>query len=73
MDSGAMQGVSGTDVIWWCLPNTRSTIFPASVLRHICPTAVIAALVTREQLDPMALGYCRYCGGNLPGGETRGQ
>jgi hypothetical protein len=28
---------------------------------HGCPTAVIVTRVTREMLDPMAQGICRYC------------
>lgn len=35
-------------------------------LYHPCPTAVMVGIVTRDNLDPVALGTCRFCGVELP-------
>lgn len=56
------------DVIFWAPPDARGTILKAHFpyVVHKCPTAVIVAQTTREQLDPMAFGSCRYCQEPLP-------
>ena len=48
-----------------CLVFGLCLVEPIS-LAHGCPMAVVGTLATREQLDPMALGSCRYCGAKLP-------
>lgn len=53
------------DRIYWAPTDTR--ISPHSVaLWHPCKAAVVVDPVTREQLDYMALGTCRYCDEKLP-------
>lgn len=56
------------DRIYWAPLGSRGTIinphFPWLV--HLCPSAVVVHPATRHQLDPMALGVCRYCREPLP-------
>ncbi len=41
---------------------------PDMFYKHLCPAAVpgIAYTTTRDVLDFMALGTCRYCGQKMP-------
>lgn len=61
---------AANDMIYWAPPEVRGTIVRMAemgvALLHVCPTAVIVAPVRREELDPMALGECRYCREPLP-------
>lgn len=58
------------DRIYWVPADRRLTFYAVPddkpTLWHSCPTAVAGSQATREQLDPMALGTCRYCGERLP-------
>lgn len=55
---------TATDPIWWGPLETRGSVLRLS--HHRCPHAVVVSLAIREQLDPMALGTCRFCGERLP-------
>lgn len=61
---------SAADMIYWTPPARLSRALRMAqqgvVLLHVCPTAVIVAPVRREELDPMALGECRYCRESMP-------
>jgi hypothetical protein len=58
----------GSDRIYWIpqgVLDFRATgrgVF----LIHMCPLAVVIKPVRRDELDPMALGECRYCFAPLP-------
>lgn len=58
------------DMIYWVPPDYRGTLRRIEdlglALVHPCPTAVLVTQQRRDQLDPMALGECRWCGGQMP-------
>jgi len=54
----------GNDPIYWVPAGTETLGIPGLV--HRCPTAVLVTSVSRDQLDPMALGKCRYCEELMP-------
>jgi hypothetical protein len=60
------------DRVWWAPISSDGMDIPGLV--HRCHTAVLIASTTRAQLDPMALGTCRYCDEMMPvhpeGGAT---
>jgi hypothetical protein len=54
----------GNDRIYWAPVGTETMGIPGLV--HRCPTAVLISSATRDQLDYMAQGRCRYCDELLP-------
>lgn len=53
------------DRVLWLAREHQHTLH-AGLLYHVCPHAIVGSWQSREQLDPMALGTCRYCGERLP-------
>lgn len=66
----------GSDRIYWAPPEVHGTVVRMAknglALLHACSSAVIVAPTRRDQLDPMALGVCRYCGERLPVSPSTG-
>ena len=64
----------GDDPIYWAPPDVRGTVVRMNEMGvaflHRCPKARIVTLTSRDSLDPMALGTCRYCHQPLPVPET---
>lgn len=61
--------MSAVDAILWrpvefdpAMPVVRRGEGNPAVADHACKAAAIPAVVSRRELDPMALGVCRYCG-----------
>lgn len=57
----------GSDPVIWA-PRGWVREYHGETLLHECRQAVVAKVVTRAELDYMALGVCRFCGSAMPGG-----
>lgn len=67
MSAPAAKERQADDPIWWRPKGLhRGAPGKPQPPYHSCPTAVVSSLTTRECLDYMALGVCRYCKEPLP-------